>query len=224
MNKKNIKLHLALSSFLLIFVIAAVFFSLKILNNYTSKIFVLNKTILNIKNEFSNENKIKSELENYSFAIESINSHIITKEDDVPKIIENIEGVGGKLGLDVKIDNISIPVSQANKAGAAASPNDIENSKKTATGEVATSIPKNLAKPILIDLTTTGDFEKLFKFMYLLENDEYIMNIQSYKLEQVYISSSTTGQTYSPIGQIPDKTRSATWFLNIKLVINTAIK
>jgi len=224
MNKKNTKIHLVLSILLFVFVCGAIFFSLKILNSFTSKIYVLNKTILNIKSESENEAKIKSELENYAAAIESVDNHIITKENDVPKIIENIESLGNKLGLDIKIDNISIPGAQPGKAGSPATTDDIENSKKNSITGVVNSIPKNPSKPIIVDMATNGSFDKLFKFMYLIENNDYIMNIQSYKIEQVYVNSSSDGQTYSPVLQNIDPNKKMTWLLNIKLVVNTAIK
>jgi uncharacterized protein involved in exopolysaccharide biosynthesis len=203
MKPSNFKSKLLIAIVFFVAILAAVFFGFMSLTKYSSQSFVLSKSIENITVHSKNSLKTQTLLSENQARIDSLSSHTISRQDQIPSVVELIESYADSLKLPIKINNINF--IDASKGG-----------------------PKKL----VIDITTNGSFSDLIKILKIFENSDYNISIDRYSIKQALVTqgghgsspsfvdvpSSTDSQTSSNANQIK------TWVLSARLSIVSSIK
>ncbi len=217
MKPSNFKSRLFVSSALLAAAILAICFGITILRKYSSKSYVLSKSTQNILKEKEEASKTRTLIASSEQNIAELAKHNITRQEEVPLIVENLESYADSLGLPLTINTINVGADQ--KA-------------KTSTKEDAATKDAPLArkqtKELTIELTSNGSFGNLLKLIKLFENGDYILKIPQFSLKQVIMSDpgafggapvflDISPSNINPIG-------NKTWLLRAKLTILTNIK
>ncbi len=199
MKPINFTSRLIVSSVILLLSITGIFFGVRVLRKYNSDSFVLYESIQNLHKERENTIKSKNVFLNNLDKIESLSNHIVSSEEEIPYLASKIEEYADSVGSDITINSISL------------------------------SEPGKSNRIISLDIDAIGSFDKLLKTMKMIENAEYVINMNEYSLREVAIiqpNRAGGSVTYRDISFTGDSSfaTSTTWMLSAKLTLNTNIK
>lgn len=183
MKNKKITLTIVLLILVILLAINGLFFGFK-------KLITLVNTSHNLTLAIDADTKdtqagglIKKLLADTTSVRNEILKHTILGEKAIPASVEEIESYAFDLGLPIQITTISLLSEKDKKKDTAAKPKE---EAPAPTGAENKDEPVE-SKPLILDIESNGDFEKLHNLLKTIESSPYIVSVPKYSLKQVRI-------------------------------------